>query len=290
MISEKERYHTDTKGHEYYETDIKIYATTDYDLFHKLTGNRPVLPERIRKIISSIEEIGWIPVPIVVNEKFEIIDGQGRFESLKALGKPIQFIIVEGIGINECTAMNINSTNWNLNDFINRYAADPKSPNHQSYKKLKTLMETYLAISLRVIGTALKGSFYGGEDIKKNRVYISEEMYKQAIPKLDYVEDVFNGIKTQLPNHTGEKNYLLCAILFCYDLPEIDKQRLKTAIINNINYPDAIWKDVRTAVVFIQRVYNKGLKQQNKIYMESEFLKRCDLNKAQNRKTKKGDK
>ena len=70
-----------------------VYSTTDYDSFAKLEGNRDVLQSRKNIIKESIEERGWIRNPVVVNEKMQIIDGQGRFEALKELGMPIEYVI-----------------------------------------------------------------------------------------------------------------------------------------------------------------------------------------------------
>ena len=63
--------------------DNTIYCTKNYEIFKRLYGNREVLAQRKRTIKNSILEIGYISNPIVVNENMEIIDAQGRFESLK---------------------------------------------------------------------------------------------------------------------------------------------------------------------------------------------------------------
>lgn len=54
----------------------KLYETKDYSKFKFLKGNRAIKEKR--SLIESIEKSG-ILVPIDVNEKFEIIDGQTRF-------------------------------------------------------------------------------------------------------------------------------------------------------------------------------------------------------------------
>lgn len=276
--------HIDAKGHIYYETNRKIYATMDYDLFKKLQGNRTVEQKRIVKIIHSLETIGWMPAVVIVNEKFEIIDGQGRLESLKALNLPVEFVICEGSTIEECTVMNINSTNWTLTDYVYRFAEDDNSANSSSYKKLVKLMELYPRFSTGLLGCALKGVAFDGRTIKENKVYITDEMYEKAIPQLDYVSDILDSIKIVIPNHGGIKTFLLTAIIFCYNLPEIDLQRLKTSIVNSVNLPDAVWMDVFTAVQFIQKYYNKGLTAAKKIYMDTEYQKALDIRRSESAK------
>lgn len=274
-------FYTDSKGHTYYETNRKIYTTMDYDLFKKLKGNRTVEQKRIVKIIHSLEAIGWMPSVVIVNEKFEVIDGQGRLESLKALKLPVEFIISKGATIEECTVMNINSSNWTLTDYVYRYAEDETSANHSSYKKLQKLIELYPTFPVNLFGCALRGVPLDGKTIKDNKVYITDEMYEKAIPQLDYLVDILNSINTKIPNHGGIKTYLLCAIIFCYNLPNIDLARLKVSIINNIGLPTAIWMDICTAITFIQNCYNKGLSAAKKIYMDTEYKKSIDLRRSE---------
>ena len=49
----------------------EIFITKDYSLFKKLKGNRNLNKLNLKKITKSIEKI-HIPIPIVVNEKYEI--------------------------------------------------------------------------------------------------------------------------------------------------------------------------------------------------------------------------
>ena len=78
-----------------------VYQTRDYSKFMRLEGNREVVSKRVVKITKSIQQNGYILNPIVVNEKMQVIDGQGRLEALKGLKMPIDYVIAEGAGLNE---------------------------------------------------------------------------------------------------------------------------------------------------------------------------------------------
>lgn len=99
-----------------------IYRTTDYDAFKKLTGNRDIFDSRRERIASSIKKIGWVRNPIVVNEKMEVVDGQGRTEALESLGMPIEYVVAEGATIDHCIALNLGQKNWGIRDFVESYA------------------------------------------------------------------------------------------------------------------------------------------------------------------------
>lgn len=60
----------------------QVYEEKDYSKFKRLENNRDVTESRKEKLKASIAS-GEILNPIIVNEKMEIIDGQGRYEAKK---------------------------------------------------------------------------------------------------------------------------------------------------------------------------------------------------------------
>jgi len=73
----------------------KIFYTTDYSKFNTLAGNRQVNIAHVKKLESSFDE-EYLISPILVNEKFQIIDGQHRFEAAKNLKLPIYYYMIQG--------------------------------------------------------------------------------------------------------------------------------------------------------------------------------------------------
>ncbi len=73
---------------------------------------------------------------IIVNENYEIIDGQHRFEILQELGLPINYIICEGYGLEEVQRLNANSKNWTADDFLAGYC-DLGYSDYIEYRKFK---------------------------------------------------------------------------------------------------------------------------------------------------------
>ena len=77
-----------------------VYETFDYGRFRILLGNRNI--PSIEKISKSIDDVGCLVIPIIVNEKYEIIDGQTRYTAWKERNLPIYYIVREGYGMHEC--------------------------------------------------------------------------------------------------------------------------------------------------------------------------------------------
>ena len=71
----------------------EIYMTTDYSMFSSMKHNRNVSEAHIHRLMKSMSEKQY-PVPIVVNEKNEIADGQNRFEAIKALNLPVYYMVI----------------------------------------------------------------------------------------------------------------------------------------------------------------------------------------------------
>lgn len=84
----------------------EIQRTNNYYMFKRLEGNRFVDPKKVNKLKKSIDEVGYISNPIIVNEKMEVIDGQHRLEALKELGKPVEYIVQKNLDIKEVLFMN----------------------------------------------------------------------------------------------------------------------------------------------------------------------------------------
>lgn len=97
-----------------------VYRTFNYDMFKIMHGNRIVRSNHLNKLIKSFEEEQLI-VPIIVNEKMEIIDGQHSFNAAKSIGGPIYFIINEGYGLAQVHRLNNNNANWKVDEYMQSY-------------------------------------------------------------------------------------------------------------------------------------------------------------------------
>ena len=108
------------------ETQVSglIFTTTDYDIFNFLTGNRTINANNVKKLKESINENGYKKSqPIIVNQDFEIIEGQHRFVACEELKLPIYFTIEreDEDSIKLTQDLNKNQKNWGLIDYIKSY-------------------------------------------------------------------------------------------------------------------------------------------------------------------------
>jgi hypothetical protein len=122
----------------------QVYETTDYSLFKFMQGNRPVHRPHIIRLRKSFEK-KYLFSPIIVNEKYEIIDGQHRFTTAKELNLPVIFIIVSGYGLSEVQTLNANMSNWGQKDYLNAYC----DLGYPEYLKVRDFMIQYADFGIK---------------------------------------------------------------------------------------------------------------------------------------------
>ena len=102
----------------------KIQQTEDYSSFKRINGNRTINKAQVSKLFASL---GGNPelaaaVPIIVNDKMQIIDGQHRFEALKKLGLPIHYAQVNGLGLGDVQIVNSATKIWTPLDYAKSFS------------------------------------------------------------------------------------------------------------------------------------------------------------------------
>ena len=268
-----------------------VYTTRDYSIFKRLVGNRDIPESRISKIVDSIQKIGWVHNPIIVNEKMEVIDGQGRLTALQRLKMPVEYVIAPGAGNKECIYMNMNMVNWKLPDFIKSYAEQ----GNENYQRLLSLMEKYAGGNLDIISTAVyRVSKSKHRDIKEGILQLTEEQYKAAVPRLEYIKPLLERLdEKKLP---GSIVTLMQTMIYYFDYPDVDTERLAYSVEKYI-YNATPWVLNTDCEREVENAYNYGLKLDKKIFIahlvkEERMRRQLELNKANQaralERTKKG--
>ena len=238
-----------------------IYSSEDYSVFRKLNGNRSVLEQRKNMIMASIMERGWIRNPVVVNEKMEIIDRQGRFEALKELGLPIEYVVAKGASISDCIALNIKQKNWSAEDYIKCYA----DMGNNDYAVLDSFMGKYSHIknsSLHVIvGRATRDG--SSTEIKNGlfKVYDPDSLEE----RLDFV----NNCLSVIGQGNGANRTWVGALKFVYFCSKIDNKVFADKLNRHrvFLFPCAT---VKQALDIFEKIYNYNAKK-GKVYFIPEY-------------------
>ncbi len=115
-----------------------IESTSDYSKFAFIEENRKVSKPHVNRLVATLKlfpkQIEW--TPILVNEKFQIADGQHRFTALKELGLPIYYLMVKGLTIEDARRLNAGAKPWSPMDYAECFCALGKDA-YCFYVKLK---------------------------------------------------------------------------------------------------------------------------------------------------------
>lgn len=243
-----------------------VYSTRDYSIFKKLNGNREVMDRRKELLVRSIVERGWIRNPIVVNDKMEIIDGQGRFEALKELGMPIEFVYAHDANIQDCIHLNVKQKNWSSYDYIKSYAANGV----KDYEVLLKALDNHKGLSASVVQILLSPFMSeGGTQTKafKNGQY--------KVVATDAVEDILFFAEKCFEIIGGSNGRLRAwasIVKFVFYCEKIDKNRFMKQLSEH-HIMLAPIATVKQGLMIMERIYNYNHSQKNKLYFVPEYEK-----------------
>ena len=183
---------------------LKTETTTNYEQFKTLAANRPTRKQHVQKLIQSIEANGYIQDrPISVNEKGEIIDGQHRFEALKALGLPVPYVVVEGANEELALALNISNKSWVSADYLHYHA----SRGNKVYRQIEELHKEFPSYSLGSLLAIVTGYSRKGDGKLFREGNFPEFDYLKAHERLEAF-DALNAIKPVFMLQTTVQAYL----------------------------------------------------------------------------------
>ena len=136
---------------------IQVHTTLDYGKFKILQGNRDVNNLHVKRLEQSISKNNLLTI-ITVNENYEIIDGQHRFNVLRKLELPINYVIAKGYGLNEIQILNANMKNWSNEDYLAGYV-DLGYMDYIIFKDFKNKYKFNHEVSLIILsGSAISGN------------------------------------------------------------------------------------------------------------------------------------
>lgn len=263
-----------------YEKVSSVFKTFDYDDFVRLVGNRSIGEKRIRTVMESINAVGQMKSPILINDKKEVIDGQARLEAFRRLHLPVYFVVAEGIGIKECISMNIKQSNWSMMDYIDCYA----EIGNQSYKYVKMLLERHKGkLPLTVILWVASKGQNRYEGFKAGNYVMMSEEFQEAESILQYLALFTDVLTTAL----GRVELYYHAIAFCYSHKDVDRKRLINVIHSRSFDLTPIANELQ-AIEIIDKIYNYKARENSRILLANDWRaeKEAALHKTKNRSEK----
>lgn len=169
----------------------KIYLATpkDYHKFSFFKENRSA--SHAKKVGESIEEIDLLRwSPILVDEEFRVIDGQGRFIAATTANRNFYYIVYDGEVNPIMVMMQLNSptTPWNVNNYIHTMSEQ----GNKSYQEFKSCMD---ATKLQA-GTILRAKYPSIKNVKKHLKNNELKWNSKLTAEVIKLNELFNVYKT----------------------------------------------------------------------------------------------
>lgn len=165
-----------------------VQETNNYKQFKVLGANRHLNASHVKNLKTSLEEYGNFTQsrPILVNERFEVIDGQHRLAALKELGLPVFFTVIPGLRVHDARLMNINQKNWTPVDYLESYAKEGR----KAYVALNQLHEEYPDVTLSSLIPYALGAYPHGIFADFRRGDYPEFNVDEAHQRLDMLQEL----------------------------------------------------------------------------------------------------
>jgi len=245
----------------------QIFEESDYSRFHRLPDNRNVVERRVGKLVASISE-KYILNPIIVNEKMEIIDGQGRYEALKRLGRPIHYLIAEGATSEDCRRTNKYNTKWSTLDFAESY----ERTGAESYVRLLEVCRKYgqpIKRVLRMVNKADRTVINADDGLTKferGELIFTEKDALRAESVLVKANEILDALQfTYRPNDT-----FYVAVKICCETKGYDHARmLANCRRNRSSY--AQMSGIDSQLKEFERIYNYKTHTRNRLYFSDKL-------------------
>lgn len=156
---------------EFIETDIKIYATYNYDLLQTLSGNRKVDEKHVEKIIRNISKKGYRFQVWQINKEGKVIDMQHRVQALKKIKEtedtalPAFVVVVPSANRDDVVTINSVSMPWKSKHFLESGTNSDEKWTRDAYSRMQGLVDEF-SIPADLLVTLVWSSQWLGEEWK----------------------------------------------------------------------------------------------------------------------------
>lgn len=250
--------------HTFAEDGLKTYVTKDYDQFIMLEDNRMINWNHVLRLSEAIKAYpeGMKFEPILINDHWEIIDGQHRLKALKELGYPVYYQIGHGLDINDTIRMNVYRRNWTPLDYAYTYAARGK----KDYQRYLNLHDKHLDLQHRTLMAYMQG----GEGNRAGHLFNEGNfLAPDTDPEIARRLQMYYEIKDFAPQKSGfsSNRAFQRAVLTIIQHKSYDHERmvgkLEYAATKYLNAPFATLEDAARA---LEALYNENARDRVRFF------------------------
>jgi len=207
-------------GEKLMKTKLNLNSTRNYDDFKKMVGNRDVVMAHVKILADAIKRNNLSKlIPVLVNEKMEILDGQHRVEAMRLLDQPVYYVVAKGTTLEDVQSLNSSARSWKLSDYIDSYI----KLGNKDYEILAAFMENY-GLSASLSAGLLGGQ---GHNTKESRSIMDGTFKVKALKRATEVGDYLSKIKPFIDQSVFQDRNFVSAIAVVLNNPKVSKAVLR---------------------------------------------------------------
>lgn len=167
---------------------VELIETTDYKYFKYRKGNRHVSATKLSTMIEKIKKKNCLmDNPILVDDNFEVIDGQHRLEACKVLKIPVVYkVAIEEYVDNDVALIQTNSA-WNIYDYFDHYIAYGNG-NYTLVKQFADKNSLSLPLAVRLCcSRRYNTTWIANGELNVDRIHFAKS-FINILDKLDFLD------------------------------------------------------------------------------------------------------
>jgi len=182
-------------------TNYVIGSTTDYDKFKIVESNRKLKKGNVENLIKSFKMTKGMKKskPIIVDNQFNVIDGQHRLEACRRIGIPVHYIVTDDV-VEDIPLYNTYQIKWGLDDYA-RYFAQRGNKNYEKILQIQDRVGIGTTAILEclgmITGKTLNISFKEGRFIFNGDVDSSVETINKVL-RLCYLVKKHRSVSSKI--------------------------------------------------------------------------------------------
>ena len=177
------------------QKSFKVHSTKNYDLFEKLPGNRELNAGNLKRIKESMKK-QLMPIPLLVNDLNQVVDGQHRLQAAKELNLPVYYMKIPKMGLSEVHTLNSISKKFSFGDYLSGYA----SAGLVDYKNALQFVNDYPKLPTRGCKFLWMGVVNAdGEKDSATKIFRSGQMKIKDLDKAKQIADLIYDLNEMFP-------------------------------------------------------------------------------------------
>ena len=231
---------------------IKFIESNHYQRFSYFNSNRNLDENHVKRLMYSIELNGLLE-EITINEKWQIIDGQHRFEALKRLNLPVYAKIKIGASEDDIIPCNIVRRGWTIKNYVNHYA----SKGIADYTQLQEVMDNNTTkLGSNTLVDIYCDTSYRASTLREGRYQFNHEKGKQ-------LQEMISEIEPYMPLYSNTSKFVKALTQV---VKSNEKFNIKRFVSQLQKYKLNVYPNTTDTAKSIVEVYNRRLNEKNRIF------------------------